>query len=131
MSQCVQSGSSVTSNNSPVVVELLEEFHLQLLGRLLRFRSRRVTVRLLPFLSMTSVKILGSSVLLELSCSGSTSLSERSTMRWLSCGLACLEDRGDKTGDMLWRLLEAGKEVLKTPAREGEEGLLMWALVGG
>lgn len=131
MNQCVQSRSSVASNNSPVVVELLDEFHLELLGRLLRFRSRRVTVRLLPFLSMTSVKILDSSVLLELSRSWSTSLSERRTMRWLSSGLACLEDRGDRTGDMLWRLLEAGKDVLKTPAREGEVGLFVWDLVWG
>lgn len=106
-------------NNSPVVVELLEEFHLELLGRLLRFRSRRVTARLLLFLSLTS------SVLLKLSRSWSTSLSDSNTIRWLSCGLACLEDRGDRTGDMLWRLFEAGKDVLNTAARDGEVGLFV------
>ncbi|TNN87227.1 hypothetical protein EYF80_002429 [Liparis tanakae] len=79
---------------------------------------------------MTSEKILGSSVLLELSCSWSTSLSGSSTMRWLRCGLASLEHRGDRTGDMLWRLLEAGKEVLKTPARDGEEGLFVTSVWG-
>lgn len=32
---------------------------------------------------------------------------------------------------MLWRLLEAGKDVLKTPARDVEDGLLAWDLPGG
>lgn len=127
----VQSSSGEICRDSPVVVELLDMFHLELLGRLLRFRSRRLTVRLLPFLSMSSVKILYSSVLLETSCSRSRSLSERSTMRWLSCGLPFLEDTGDRSGDILWRLLEAGKDVLKTPARDGEGGLLVWDLIWG
>lgn len=64
MNRCVK---CLISDSSPVVVELLEEFHLQLLGGLLRFRSSRVMARLLPFLSMISEKILGSSALLELS----------------------------------------------------------------
>lgn len=121
------------NTNSPVAVERLVEFHLEVAGSLLRFRSSRVMVRLLPFLSMTSVVTLGASLDpvrgLSLSVPWPTSSSERSRMRWLSWGLGSLVNRGDSTGDMLCRLLVAGYEVLNTPHREGEQGLFLWDLV--